>query len=77
VPAEGGFFQVLDASGIIDGDDGHWARQWTRTHGIATIPLSAFYAPPVPMLRLCFAKDDATIDAAVDRLRHIAADHAH
>ena len=76
-PAAGGFFQVLDASGIIDGNDGHWAREWTRTHGIATIPLSAFYTPPHPQLRLCFAKDDATLDAAVDRLRHIADDHAH
>ncbi|MBL6619524.1 MAG: aminotransferase class I/II-fold pyridoxal phosphate-dependent enzyme [Flavobacteriales bacterium] len=75
-PAEGGFFQVLDASQLIDGDDGRWAREWTHTHGIATIPLSAFYAPPIPQVRLCFAKEDATLDAAVERLRHIASDHA-
>ena len=41
-PAEGGFFQVFDASDSSSGDDGHWARTWTRTHGLATIPLSAF-----------------------------------
>ena len=75
-PAEGGFFQVLDATHLIEGDDGRWAREWTRTHGIATIPLSAFYAPPTPQVRLCFAKEDATLDAAIERLRHIAADHA-
>ena len=37
-PAQGGFFQVLDARDIVPGDDGHWARTWTRTHGLATIP---------------------------------------
>lgn len=75
-PAAGGFFQVLDARRLVKGDDGHWAREWTRTHGIATIPMSAFHAPSTPQLRICFAKEDATLDAAVERLRHIAADHA-
>ena len=74
-PAGGGFFQVLDARNLIDGDDGRWAREWTRTHGVATIPMSAFFAPPTPQLRICFAKEDATLDAAIERLRHIAADH--
>ncbi len=76
-PAEGGFFQVLDARQLIDGDDGHWAREWTRTHGIATIPLSAFHRPTTPQLRICFAKENATLDAAIVSLRRIAADHAH
>ena len=31
--------------------------------------------PAHPQLRICFAKEDATLDAAVERLRHIAADH--
>lgn len=75
-PAEGGFFQLLDASQLIPNDDGHWARKWTQTHGLATIPLSAFYAPPTPQLRLCFAKQDATLDEAIGRLRKIASDHA-
>ncbi len=75
-PAEGGFFQVLDASALIANNDGKWARTWTRTHGLATIPLDAFFTPPRPMIRLCIAKEDATIDAAIECLRHIAADHA-
>ena len=76
-PAAGGFFQVLDARNLIDGNDGHWAREWTRTHGVATIPMSAFYTPHTPQLRVCFAKENATLDAAIERLRHIASDHAH
>lgn len=75
-PAAGGFFQVLDARDIIEGDDGHWAREWTRTHGIATIPLSAFHRPETPQIRVCFAKENDTLDAAVTKLCHIAADHA-
>ena len=74
-PAGGGFFQVLDARNLIEGDDGRWAREWTRTHGIATIPMSAFFRPPTPQLRICFAKEDGTLDKAIERLRHIAADH--
>ena len=76
-PAAGGFFQVLDARNLIDENDGHWARKWTRTHGVATIPMSAFFSPPTPQLRVCFAKENATLDAATERLRLIASDHAH
>ena len=76
-PAQGGFFQVLDARDIVPGDDGHWARTWTRTHGLATIPLSAFCTPPTPQVRLCFAKEDATLDAAAACLRDIATDHGN
>ena len=76
-PAEGGFFQVLDARNLIEGNDGHWAREWTRTHGVATIPMSAFFSPPTPQLRICFAKENATLDAAIECLRLIASDHAH
>ena len=38
--------------------------------GVATIPVSAFYRddPERRYLRLCFAKEDATLDAAIERL---------
>ena len=38
--------------------------------GVATIPVSAFYAeqPVTTTLRLCFAKQDSIIDAAITRL---------
>ena len=39
---------------------------------MTAIPLSPFYeSPPAGqrLARLCFAKNDATLDAAIDRLR--------
>ena len=44
-------------------DDTALARRLTVEAGVATIPVSVFYAtdPGHTMLRLCFAKDDATL----------------
>jgi aspartate/methionine/tyrosine aminotransferase len=38
--------------------------------GVATIPVSVFYGedPVTSTLRLCFAKQDTVIDAAIERL---------
>jgi aspartate/methionine/tyrosine aminotransferase len=41
-----------------------------REAGVAAIPVSAFCgdAPETGYLRFCFAKEDATLDAAIERL---------
>jgi N-succinyldiaminopimelate aminotransferase len=41
-----------------------------REPGVAAIPVSAFYAedPVTNVIRFCFAKSDATLDAALERL---------
>jgi N-succinyldiaminopimelate aminotransferase len=59
----------LEASGIAE-DDRTFALRAVRDHGVASIPVSAFYAedPVRHILRLCFAKADATLDEAVRRL---------
>ena len=59
----------LKASGI-DEDDRTFALRAVRDHGVASIPVSAFYAqdPVRHILRLCFAKADDTLDEAVERL---------
>ncbi|WP_029914410.1 aminotransferase [Caulobacter sp. UNC358MFTsu5.1] len=59
----------LKASGI-DEDDRTFALRAVRDHGVASIPVSAFYAedPVRHILRLCFAKADDTLDEAVRRL---------
>lgn len=72
-PAHGGYFQVLGVErhlklGETDGD---LARRWTREHGIATIPMGAFGDSWEPAVRVCFAKEDATIDQAIAMLRAI------
>ncbi|HQV04576.1 MULTISPECIES: aminotransferase [unclassified Novosphingobium] len=71
LPASGTWFVTIDlaASGLAP-DDAALAEQLIREAGVASIPVSAFYAdqPERGYLRLCFAKQDATLDQAVERL---------
>lgn len=66
----GGFFQIVDYSAIRDIDDRSFSEWLVREGGVAAIPLSAFYQTPpdARLLRLCFAKRDATLVAAAERL---------
>ena len=47
------------------------AKWLTREVGVAAIPLSAFCADGFDqrIVRFCFAKNEATLEAAVERLR--------
>jgi methionine aminotransferase len=69
-PAHSTFFQILDYSEISNDVDLNLAKQWTRENGVASIPLSVFCAQPFTgtRLRFCFAKDDATLAAAAEKL---------
>ncbi|MGN6282906.1 pyridoxal phosphate-dependent aminotransferase [Frateuria sp.] len=66
----GGYFQLVDYSAIRDEDDLAFARWLVEQGGVAGIPLTPFYEKPsgTRLLRLCFAKSDATMDAAAERL---------
>ena len=71
VPVPGGYFQLVDYSAVSDLPDLEFARWLTQEHGVTGIPLSPFYAKPPAgqrLLRLCFAKNEATVNAAVERL---------
>jgi methionine aminotransferase len=69
-PAAGTFFQILDYSDISDAADVDYARQLTREIGVASIPVSVFCEEPPPgrKLRFCFAKDEATLAHAAEKL---------
>ncbi|KRA74711.1 aminotransferase [Lysobacter sp. Root667] len=72
LPVAGGYFQLVDYSAISDLDDVAFSRWLTTEKGVTTIPLSPFYesAPGQQRLvRLCFAKNETTLDAAIERLR--------
>ena len=48
--------------------------QWlVKEIGVAAIPLSAFYGDGFDqqVVRFCFAKQDATLQAAIERLRKL------
>jgi methionine transaminase len=74
-PAQGTYFQLLDFSELAPGDDLQFAERLLTQAGVASIPLSPFYAErtPLSVLRLCIAKRDATLDAAAARLNAFAA----
>jgi len=66
----GGYFQLVDYSAIRDEDDIAFSRWLVEQGGVAGIPLTPFYEKPpgTRLLRLCFAKSDATMAAAAERL---------
>jgi methionine aminotransferase len=73
MPAQGTYFTLVDYArcGRLGGlADGEAARRLLEEAGVASIPLSPFYRRPVPhsLLRLCIAKEDATLARAVERL---------
>ncbi len=72
-PAAGTFFQLLDYSEISDEADTAFARRLTTEHGVAVIPVSVFYETPPEqrLLRICFAKREATLRQATARLVRI------
>ena len=72
--AAGTYFQLLDFSALAPPGDLAFAERLLTEAGVATIPLSPFYAAPMPLtvLRLCIAKRDTTLDEAAHRLTSFA-----
>lgn len=70
LPCEGTYFLLVDYSAISDLDDVSFCQWLTKEVGVAAIPLSVFCAEPFPhkLIRLCFAKQEATLRAAAERL---------
>jgi len=75
-PAEGGYFQLLGYGAFDDRDDRTATADWcTRADGLALIPLSPFFPEgghDSKLVRICFAKNDDTIDRGIERLLNIA-----
>ena len=71
LPSEGTWFVIVDlaASGLPPQDEAV-AERLIREAGVASIPVSALCGddPQKGYLRLCFAKEDATLDEAIARL---------
>jgi methionine aminotransferase len=73
--AQGTYFQLLDFSELAPPGDLAFAERLLTEGGVASIPLSPFYAAPPALscLRLCIAKRDGTLDEAAARLAAFAA----
>lgn len=70
-PAAGSYFQLARYDALSDLPDRQAAEWLTKTHGVATIPVSAFYSNgrDEHLLRFCFAKKEETLAAAISRLK--------
>ena len=75
IPAQGTYFLNID---IGEEDDVAFCRRLVGEYGVAAIPVSAFYAEGAVrnVVRFCFAKRDATLEAALARLQGLGVNAA-
>jgi len=73
LPCEGTYFQLADYSALSNWDDVAFSRWLTEVHKVAAIPISVFCErpPAARWVRFCFAKQEATLEEAADRLCRI------
>jgi aspartate/methionine/tyrosine aminotransferase len=74
LPVQGSYFINVEIGALGFADDRAFCRFLTTELGVAAIPTSAFYADPsvAPALaRFCFAKKQATLEAAGQRLQRL------
>ncbi len=73
LPCKGSYFQCVDYSTISDEHDLDFAKRLVTEFGVAGIPVSAFYTKNKAdkILRFCFAKEQRTLEKAVERLMKI------
>lgn len=70
LPSAGTYFQLVRYSRISGQGDADFCQWLTREVGVAAIPVSAFFADgrDEGVIRFCFAKNEATLTAACERL---------
>ena len=70
LPSAGTYFLNVDLAPLGVTDDAAFCDRLVREAGVAAIPVSSFYAENkvTTVARFCFAKDDATLDRAAERV---------
>lgn len=70
LPSQGSFFLLADYSHFSEESDSEMVKRLIVDNGVATIPLSAFYTDGTDnkLIRLSFAKDEATLRAGAEAL---------
>jgi methionine aminotransferase len=70
LPCPGTYFVLADYRQISGEPEADFARRLVEQHGVAAIPVSAFYHTPFDngIVRFCFGKREDTLDAALERL---------
>ena len=70
---QGSYFQLVDYSAVSAMPEAEFCQWLTREVGVAAIPVSAFYERGFEqgIARLCFAKRDETLNAALEGLARL------
>jgi len=73
LPCEGSYFQVASYASFSKQSDIDFSKELITQYGVATIPISTFYAngKDLKLVRFCFAKDNNTLEQAALRLQKI------
>ncbi|NBU81614.1 MAG: aminotransferase class I/II-fold pyridoxal phosphate-dependent enzyme, partial [Flavobacteriaceae bacterium] len=73
LPCNGTYFQVASYANISNEDDLAFTKRLVTKFGVATIPISPFYAngTDTKCIRFCFAKDDETLLRATEKLHKL------
>jgi methionine aminotransferase len=76
LPCKGSYFQCVSYAHFSDEKDNDFAKRLITEHGVAGIPVSAFYTRKndEKIIRFCFAKKQETLEKAVDRLMKVRID---
>lgn len=71
IPSQGSYFEILDYSAISDESDTDFTYRLATDYGVGVIPVSAFLHEKnkLKMVRICFAKNNETLEMAAERLR--------
>jgi aspartate/methionine/tyrosine aminotransferase len=74
LPAQGTYFLNVDLKPLgLNETDEAFCKRLVVEHKVAAIPVSALYEddPVTSVVRFCFAKKDATLDGALERLSRV------
>lgn len=72
--SQGTYFLNVDLAPLgLNETDEAFCKRLVTEHKVAAIPVSAFYEVDhvTSVVRFCFSKNDATLDAALERLSHV------
>ena len=70
IPCSGTYFQCYKYDKISNEKDTDFVSRLTKEHGVAAIPVSVFYRnrEDHKVIRLCFAKEEKTLEKAAEKL---------
>ena len=73
IDSSGSYFESYSYAAISNESDKVFAEKLVKDYGVAVIPMSAFYhdATDNKVIRLCFAKKEATLEAAAACLQKL------